>query len=244
MPTPKKKQKPVSDPFEGLQSISKLPPDHYARKYLIRRKIPSSFWSGLYFCPEFKKFVNTLIPDKYSSPIYYEDARIIIPLMTKSGMAIGFQGRAVGLESEGDGSFLRYITIILEEDMARLYGLDRINLNKRYYVTEGPFDSMFLDNALAICGSDLISALHKIDANKELAVAVYDNEPRNVEIVKKMRKTIKDGWKICIWPSSFGFKDINESILGGLNSAEAMHIIDQHTFVGLEAELEMVRWGK
>jgi len=232
-----KKQKPPESPFEGLQTVSRLPADHYARKYLFARKIPLKFWSGLYYCPEFKKFVNGLVPGKFKNT-KYDEARILIPLMTNGGTIIGFQGRALGI------CLPRYITIILEEDMARLYGLDTVNLNNKFYLTEGPFDSMFLENAMAVCGSDLVSALHKIDANKDLAVAVFDNEPRNKEIVAKMKKAVKDGWKVCFWPPHFDFKDINEAVFHGLNSSEIMHIIDKHTFQGLEAEMALVDWKK
>ncbi len=237
-PPPKKKE-PLHSPFEGLKSISQLPPDHHAKEYIAKRKIPLKFWSGLYYCREFKKFVNGLVSDKFEDT-KYDEARIIIPLLTKGEGVIGFQGRSVLPLHH----LLRYITIILEEDIARLYGLDTANLNKKFYLTEGPFDSMFLENAMAVCGSDAISALHKIDANKDLAVVIYDNEPRNIEIVKKMKKTIRDGWKTCIWPSNFEFKDINDGVLGGLNPSEIMHIIDNNTYDGLSAELAFTNWSK
>ena len=251
-PPPKKKE-PLHSPFEGLKSISQLPPDHFAKKYIASRNLPLKFWSGMYFIEDFETWVNTLIPDKfYINPISRSiRSRIIIPLLTPNGQAIGFQGRRVDITPkdnwcarENNKYYAKYITIILDEDIARLYGLDITNLNKKFYLTEGPFDSMFLDNAMAVCGSDALSALHKIDANKDLAVVIYDNEPRNTEIVKKMKKTIRDGWKICIWPTGFDFKDINEGILGGLNPSEIMHIIDKNTYDGLSAELEFTSWSK
>lgn len=235
---PPKKPKAAPDPFSGLTRLSDLRLNHYARTYLKKRHIPDSFLNSLYYCQTFKKFVNSLIPNKYSSTVY-EEARIIIPLITRNGTIIGFQGRSLDPRS-----MLRYITIILDENLSRIYGLERINFNKRYYVLEGPFDSMFLENAIAVCGSDVISALDKINADKELAVIVYDNEPRNKEIVAKMEKAIKDGWQICIWPHGFEYKDVNDSVVGGLKPAEIENIIYLCIHQGLEAQLAFGDWKR
>jgi len=235
---PPKKTETTPDPFSGLTRLSDLRLNHYARTYLKKRHIPDSFLPTLYFCQTFKKFVNSLIPGKYSSTVY-EEARIIIPLVTRNKTVIGFQGRSLDPRN-----MLRYITIILDENLARFYGLERVNFNKRFYILEGPFDSMFLENAVAVCGSDVISSLEKIDADKDRAVIVYDNEPRNKEIVTKMEKTIKDGWRICVWPQGFDYKDVNESIVGGLKPAEIAHTIDLHTYQGMEAQLAFGDWRR
>ena len=235
---PAQKIETATDPFSELTRLSDLRLEHYARTYLKKRHIPNAFLPTLYFCQTFKKFVNSLIPGKNSS-VVYEEARIIIPLITRNGTVIGFQGRALDPRN-----MLRYITIILDENLARFYGLERVNFNKRFHVLEGPFDSMFLENAVAVCGSDVISALDKIDADKDHAVIVYDNEPRNKEIVSKMEKTIKDGWMICVWPQGFEYKDVNDSVMGGLKPAEIAHTIDLHTYQGMEAQLAFGDWKR
>jgi len=192
----------------------------------------------MYYCPKFKQFVNGLICDKYPNTDQ-EESRILIPLLTGNSDVIGFQGRLVG-ETRG----LRYITIILDETLPKIYGLEHIDLNRKYFVTEGPFDSMFLDNAIAVCGSDVISTLEQIDADQKLAMIVYDNEPRNPEIVAKMEKAIEKGWRICVWPQHVTFKDINDGVLGGLSPSEIMHIIETNTCQGLEAKLAMTNWRR
>ena len=61
---------------------------------------------------------------------------------------------------------------MLDESRIKVYGLNRVDLNKTVYITEGPFDSMFIDNAIAMAGADVDWDLIK---GKD-AVFVYDNE--------------------------------------------------------------------
>ena len=88
-----------------------------------------------------------------------------------------FQGRAFGKEEP------RYITIKLDENKRRIYGLDRLDVNKKVYVVEGPIDSLFLPNSIAAAGSDL-------NINLPNAVYILDNEPRNKQIVDKIQQLI------------------------------------------------------
>ena len=61
---------------------------------------------------------------------------------------------------------------------------------KTIYVTEGPIDSLFLPNSIAVAGSDFKKIPEDI---KDNAILVYDNEPRNTEIVKKIEQVIDLG---------------------------------------------------
>ena len=73
------------------------------------------------------------------------------------------------------------------------------------------------------------------------AVYVFDAEPRNKEICNRMEKVIKNGHKVCIWPSDIDGKDINEMFLAGLNPEG---IIEENTYYGLTAELKLAAWRK
>ena len=53
---------------------------------------------------------------------------------------------------------------------------DDVDSSKRVYVTEGPFDSMFVFNSVAMAGSDA-------NVPFDNAVMIYDNEPRSKEII-------------------------------------------------------------
>jgi len=110
------------------------------------------------------------------------------------------------------------------------------------YVVEGPFDSLFLDNAIAMMDASLYNAT-SIVGNLDY-VFIYDNEPRNLDVCRHMLKTIQLGKKICIWPSHIQKKDINEMILTGFKPAQIQSIIDSNTFSDLRAMLEYTKWSK
>jgi hypothetical protein len=150
---------------------------------------------------------------------------------------IGLQGRSFTPERS-----LRYITIRAESNINLIYGLDKFDSRKIGYVVEGPIDSMFLPNCLAAANSDLESVCKKVAADN--LVLIYDNEPRNKEIVRLLESSINDGKKVCIWPSSIVEKDINDMILSGKSSEDLLSIIKTRTFFGLEAQLEFCRWKK
>ena len=121
--------------------------------------------------------------------------------------------------------------------------MDTIDRSKqKVYIVEGPIDSLFLDNCVAMAGSDV--QLEHV-ADKDKLVVVYDNEPRNAEIVKKINKAIEKGFMVCIWPDNLEQKDINDMVTSGAYSAAVIqHIIDQNTFQGLAAKLRLQQWNK
>jgi hypothetical protein len=163
------------------------------------------------------------------------DPRLIIPFKDNEGKIIAFQGRALG------NSKIRYITVKLNDESNKLFGLERLNKNTKIFVTEGPIDSLFLENAVATADSNLSSAGF---LGKDKLVLVYDNEPRNPQIVKQIEKSINDGFNVCLFPQSFKGKDINEAVLNGLSKPEIKRIIDTNTFNGLRAKVEFNNWKK
>ena len=196
-----------------------------AKEYLERRSLDSK---KFYYTSSFKSWVNTLVP-KFDT-IQYDEPRIIIPLIYKNKL-IGFQGRALGPNS------VKYITIMLDDDAPKIYGLDNINKKFPVFVTEGPFDSTFVSNSIAMCGSDGDVRKWGIDD----PVWVYDNEPRNREIVKRISDNIDRGEKVVIWPSNIVEKDINDMVLGGHN---VMEVLESNTYSGLEANLQFTTWKR
>ena len=207
--------------------------EHYAKKYVLTRQIPINFHSELYYAEDFKKFVESLEIDK--DGLKENDPRLIIPFYDENKELIAFQGRAL------TDSKIRYITISVNRDVTKFFGLDRIDRSKRVYVVEGPIDSMFIPNAIATADSDLARVKQ---LNLEDVVLVYDNEPRNKEIVRQMNKSANDGFSICVLPESTDSKDINDQILNGKTSTELMEMIDKYTFSGLRLTLELSNWRK
>jgi len=215
--------KPVFKKKLDLPKASEVP---IAREYLEKRKLnPEKF----YFADKFKQWTNS--QKQTFDTIGRDESRIIIPMYDTDSNLIGFQGRA--LESSPN----KYITVMLSDDAPKIYGLNDINKEETIYVTEGPFDSTFIPNAIALCGAD--GDLSKWGISNP--VWIYDNEPRNAEIHSRISKVIAKGEKIVIWPSSIKEKDINDMILSGL---DVKSIVELNTYTGLEAKLKFTTWKK
>ena len=212
-----------------LERISELNKSHPARTYLEKRKIPDRCLRELYYCENFKEWTND---QKYTfSDVSNDESRIIIPL--KKGRTIfGFQGRSLSPKNK-----LRYITIMLDDEAPKVYGLDRINKNKPIYIVEGPFDSLFLENSVAMAGSDLDPR----SFGWSDYIWVYDNEPRNREIVNRIESTIDRGDKVVIWPSGIDDKDINDMFNSGI---DPQSVIESNIYQGLQAKLKLNNWKK
>ena len=211
-----------------LQKISDLNISHPARQYLEQRKIEDLDY--FFYCPKFKDWTNQ--QKETFSDMRGDGPRIILPLYTADKKLFGFQGRALSKATK-----LRYITVILDESQPKLFGLDKVNLNERVYITEGPFDSTFVRNSIAMCGSDV----HVDRGVYSDIVWVYDNEPRNAEIVKRIIRTIDQGDPVVIWPKSISQKDINDMVLCG---HDVQSVIESNTYSKLEATLKLNEWKK
>ena len=225
-----KKLEPSSESIvKELKSISELPHEHPARKIVEQRKLPKDSYKDLFLCPEFYKFTNKLIPNKFPS-LDGDHPRLLIPFRNEEGEIFAYQGRAFGNEQP------KYLTIKLQ-DRDKIFGLDRVNKKEEVYVVEGPLDSLFLDNCIAVAGADMPSL------NCDFTV-VFDNEPRNKEICKLIKKTIKSGVKICLWPDTMKYKDINDMILGGYTKEEVQKIIKNNTYQSASAAVRFATWRK
>ena len=211
--------------FKPKLDLPKASENPVAKAYLENRKLnPDNY----YYTEKFKEWTNSLRPtfDNVSK----DEPRIIIPLFYQN-ILIGFQGRSLG------PSKVKYITIMLIDDAPKIYGLDQVQKNKTVYITEGPFDSTFISNSIALCGAD-----GDVD-NWGISdpVWVYDNEPRNREILSRISRVIEMGQKVIIWPSTIKEKDVNDMVLSGLN---VQSVIESNTYSGLEAKLKFTTWKK
>ena len=212
--------------FKQKLDLPKASKFSIAKRYLESRQLnPNSF----YFAENFKEWTNT---KKHTFDFIGEDeSRIIIPMYDQNSELIGYQGRAL------EKNPAKYITVMLSEDYPKIYGLDKLDTSKLIYIVEGPFDSMFVDNCVAMCGSDLdISSFMWEDY-----VFVFDNEPRNKEIVNKISKNIDLGNKVVIWPTNIIEKDINDMVIAGLN---VMDVLKSNIYSGLEAKIKFNNWKK
>jgi transcription elongation factor Elf1 len=216
--------------LKGLKSIQDLPDDHPARQIVERRKLPVESLSDLYLCESFFKFTNSIIKGKFPS-LGGDHPRLIIPFRGEDGEVFAYQGRAFGNEQP------KYITIKIDEKRDKIFGLDKVNKDKPILVVEGPLDSLFLDNCIAVAGADFSSM------EGDLTV-IYDNEPRNKEINKQIEKTIDQGKSVCLWPDTMVCKDINDMIILGYTKEEIQEIITNNTFSGVAAKLRFADWRR
>lgn len=222
----------------NLPTLSSLEIDHYARVYVENRKLPQQFMDTLYYAHDFKEWVESITDRPYE--LQKNDQRIVIPFYSREKVLVAFQGRSLG------DSKLRYITIKIIEDSPKIFGLDRWKSKDKTYVVEGPFDSMFLPNCLAMAGSDaFVNERHDIyeDFRDSNATYIFDNEPRNREIIKRMSSVIRGGFNICIWPDGVE-KDLNDMILAGRNTNQILEIINRNTYQGLSAQMELTSWKR
>ena len=198
-----------------------------ASDYLKKRKLnPTKF----YYTDRFKHFCNTHKPTFESTR--NDHARIVIPMYDENKSLIGFQGRALDAFQKP-----KYLTVMLNEDSPKLYGLDTINKEKPVYIVEGPFDSTLLENSVAMCGSDVdIRTLGWSNY-----IWVFDNEPRNRENISRISNTIDRGDQVVIWPNHIVEKDINDMVLSGRN---VENLLESNTYSGLEAKLKLKSWKK
>ena len=216
-------KKPVFKKQIDLPRASEVP---VAKEYLEKRKLdPTKF----YFAKKFKEWANI---QKHTFDIINKDeSRIIIPMYDTERNLIGFQGRSLVPNS------VKYITVMLQENAPKIYGLDKINSDETVYVVEGPFDSTFVKNSIALCGSAGDMA-HLKGSN---IVFVYDNEPRNKEILQRIERCIDRGERVIIWPRGIEEKDINDMVLSGHN---VMSILESNIYSNLEAKVKFNNWKK
>ena len=214
-----------------LPSIGSLIHTHHARLFYEGRKIPDSFLERAFYAEDFKSWAQSVSEIDYSN-LGKEEPRMVIPFFDTDGKLIAAQGRALGSHE------LRYITTKVTDESTKVYGLERWNSENTTYIVEGPIDSMFLPNCLAVAGGDLQSI--KID--KKQCVLIFDNEPRNIHTVKKLMNAIDDGWSVVIWSKDKKFKDINDLIMSGLSTDEILEMINKTTMNGLEADWAAREW--
>lgn len=214
--------------LDNLIRVDTLQDNHPVKLYCINRKIKQL--NLLYLVPKVKAYINSLIPDKMK--LYNDHPRLLIPFFNSHGKMIGFQCRAFGNEQP------KYISIKLTNDKL-VYGLERVDYSKEIRVTEGPLDSLFVDNGIAVGGSSFKGTF--MESIKSNCIIIYDNEPRSKEITKLLKNVIDKNFRVVIWPDNIQEKDLNEMVLSGYNVEE---IIRNNSYQGLIALTKFNQWKR
>ena len=218
--------------LDSLKRFDQLVTTHPAKKFVFDRLIPKEHWDKFFFCSKFFEWTNSIVPNKFSS-LQYDHPRVVIPFYDRAGNFFAFQGRAFGKEQP------KYITIKFDETKQKIYGIDRIDLNKPVMITEGPIDSLFLDNAIALAGADAV-----VNIQHTQCTMIFDNEPRNEHIVNRMKTAVDKKFNLVIWPESLKYKDINDMIIAGMSSTKVSSLIHSSTYCGLQAHQHINNWKR
>ena len=215
--------KPVFKSKLDLPKASEVP---IAREYLSKRRLdPTKF----YFAQKFQEWTNK--QKQTFDNIVRDECRIVIPLYDTNSELIGFQGRSLVPNS------IKYITVMLNDNKPKIYGLEKINEREPIFIVEGPFDSTLVENSIAMCGSDVDIRTY----NWSDYIWVFDNEPRNREINNRVSKIIDRGDKVVIWPNHIKQKDINDMVLSNI---DVMSVLKSNTYSGLKAKVKFNNWKK
>ena len=215
-----------------LDRVDTLPADHEAVLFCNSRKIHKEKQKQLYFIDNIKNIVQ--LNDKYKESIQGEEPRLVLPFYDNNNQLSGVTCRALR------GETLRYITVKVKDGVPLLFGIDVVNKTKPIYVVEGPIDSLFLDNAIAVGGTSF-SKLDQTGLDKDKLIVIFDNQPRNKEVCKLIEKNIELGYNVVLWPQTIVEKDINEMVMAGHNVKK---IIKDNTFNGLTAKMKFIGWKR
>ena len=213
-----------------LPRVSDLNKQHPARTYLTGRGIPEDTLSKFYYAEKFKEWTNSL--KQTYDRIDSEEPRIVIPLLDEEGNLFGYQGRSLNPKDK-----LRYVTVMLEDNMPKVYGLSEIDKEKPVYVTEGPIDSHFLRNAIAMCGSD-------VDLKQLTIINLSSPSTTNREadrLLIKLQAQLDKEAKVVLWPKSIVEKDINDMVNAG---HDVQSVVESNTFDGLQAQVKLTEWKR
>ena len=230
----KKENKPTSLLDMILDNVKTLPEEHQAVQLLRERMIPESHWDNLYFIDDMRKIGQ--LSEKYKEKLKVSESRLLIAIRDRNQKVVGLSCRSFEKEAK-----LRYITIKIDEDAPMIYGLERVNMNKKIYVFEGAFDSMFIKNSVAVSGSNL----KMIDKYlpKENVVLIFDCQPRNKQLVKQINTAIKQNFTVSLLPET-GYKDINLMVQNGYTPDKILNMIKENSCRGVRAKMKFNQWKK
>ena len=225
-----------------LPSVSELPPNHPCRTFVELRKIPRSAWKYLYYAEDFGTWARTI--NSESADTLEQSSRLVIPIVNEKGELVGAQGRALSITGDRNArKTARYITIKTEgQEHKGWFGLDRADTGT-IYVVEGPLDSLFIPNCVAMIGlSDALNVPSHLKSRS--LVYLIDNEPRNEAVVLTIGKLLDQDKKVCIWPDHIKHKDLNDMIMGGMSEKELIKTIKENTVSGLSGKIKFNNWKK
>lgn len=136
---------------------------------------------------------------------------------------------------------MRYITFEVDGGI-KLFGYNEIDSTKTVSVLEGAFDSTFVYNSVANAGAADYSNTDFLIRNGFKLRFVYDRDYEyNAQVKKQLDERIKQGHKVVIYDRQFRYKDMNEAILDGWSIETLNKYLDDRTFSGIKARIELTK---
>jgi hypothetical protein len=191
---------------------------------------------GLEYCKSRKLFDAVNSCDKFYVCLgdKVHKNRLIIPFYNESKKITCYQSRSLNNEMP------KYLTKYGEKEV---FGINNVDVSIPYvFVFEGPIDSMFVKNGIAIASlSPTEKQITQINSLIGFEIIyVFDNDKGNKQVARKIKKCIQDGKNIFIWPNEMKpFKDFNE-VCVKLNMNEiSWNFVVKNSFKGPAASLKL-----
>lgn len=219
-------------PEDIFESIHELPQDHQAVSYLRSRMIPERSWSRIFYTPIFKEVSRFFNPERFKD-FKRDEERIIFPLM-RDGKMHGFQGRSIEKDAR-----VRYYTIMRNLGECKLFGLDSVDSSKTVILVEGPIDSLFLENSVALSSVNNYTQVPFKDR-----VFYMDQEPRNRDVVSVMRRMLNSGERVVMLPEEYHERDVNELVLDGMTPSRIQELALNNAYQGQRGLMRLATWKK
>ena len=214
-----------------IASCDKLNPGQI---YLKSRK--NQNLSLFYYTEDYGSLLKSLNLKKYVSEWSQHEPRLVIPHWDRNKELTFLQFRNLDKKSN-----LRYRTYRIKEESPKIWGLDRVDWNKKVFICEGAIDASFLENGIAMSGADVDISHSFISNYKDNLYFILDNEPYNKEICKRYRKLCELGYNVFIW-NDIVEKDINDYYLAH-NNKDVFEDISNYK-CGLRLKLALANWLK
>jgi hypothetical protein len=201
------------------------------------RQLPPVAFTRLFATEAARSWLEPLVGTEKAGGLADGTPYLVQPFRLPDGSWFGAQLRSIAQKE--------FYTFRWRDDLGplKMFGLDAWTPDKNTYVVEGPIDSLFLDNALSPCGSDLLQGVQILEESGIMPITaprvyVWDNEPRNKDICRHLRGAIAGRESVVIWPKN-GFKDLNDMVRAGV---DVKALVQRRTFSGLDAEREFSQW--
>ncbi len=192
-----------------------------AKQYCIERRL----FTALNSC---KKFYISLEDRIHRN-------RLIIPFFGENNKVECYQTRAL-TEKQSP----RYLT---KQGDKTIFNISNIDSSIPYvFIFEGPIDSMFVKNGLAMASLAPTQKQQRILQNLigYEQIYVFDNDKNNSQTTKRILKHVREGKRIFIWPKEISkFKDFNEMCCQLQLDEIPWKFIAKNSTMGVDAEVKI-----